>query len=62
VGSKERIFAFIERSVGAMTDPRLAALSRLFLTEFGERFRRAAAARHEFITPGGEAWWSTRRK
>jgi 3'-5' exoribonuclease len=44
-GKQGEDFAFIERSVGAMTDPRLAALSRLFLTEFGERFRRAAAAR-----------------
>ncbi len=39
-------FAFIEQSVAAMADPRLAALARLFLTEYGERFRRAAAARN----------------
>jgi len=39
-------FAFIEQSVGAIVDPRLAALARLFLVDFGERFRRAAAARN----------------
>ena len=39
-------FAFIEQGVEAMADPRLAALARLFLVDFGERFRRAAAARN----------------
>ncbi len=39
-------FAFIEQSVFALNDPRLATLGRAFLAEFGERFRRAAAARN----------------
>ncbi len=38
-------YAFIEQSIAALTDPRLAALGNLFLAEYGERFRRAAAAR-----------------
>ena len=39
-------FAFIEQSVASIADPRLGALTRLFLADFGERFRRAAAARN----------------
>ena len=39
-------FAFIEQSVAALADPRLLALSRLFLSEYGDRYRRAAAARN----------------
>lgn len=39
-------FAYIELAVSAIADPRLLALSRLFLTEYGERYRRAAAARN----------------
>lgn len=39
-------FAFIQQSVAAIADPRLAALARLFLVDFGDRFRRAAAARN----------------
>ena len=38
-------FAFITASVGAIADPRLHGLAQLFLTEYGARFRRAAAAR-----------------
>jgi len=36
----------IETLVSSIADPRLAALCRKFLDEFGERFARAAAARH----------------
>jgi 3'-5' exoribonuclease len=39
-------YADIERLVGSIQDPRLAALTHTFLSEYGERFRRAAAARH----------------
>ncbi len=35
----------VEASVANITDPRLRALCDLFLSEYGERFRRAAAAR-----------------
>ena len=45
-GKQAADFAFIEQSVGAIADPRLAALCRAFLAEFGDRFRRAAAARN----------------
>ena len=38
-------FAFIEQSIRQIADPRLAALGSMFLAEFGDRFRRAAAAR-----------------
>jgi 3'-5' exoribonuclease len=38
-------FAFVESTVGAMTDPRLRMLCQAFLREYGDRFRRAAAAR-----------------
>ena len=38
-------FAFIEQSIRAIADPRLAALCSMFLAEYGDRFRRAAAAR-----------------
>ena len=38
-------FAFIEESVASMGDPRLLGLARLFLAEYGARFRRSAAAR-----------------
>ena len=38
-------FAFIESAVTATADPRLRSLGQLFLTEYGARFRRAAAAR-----------------
>jgi 3'-5' exoribonuclease len=39
-------YADIEGIVGSIRDPRLAALTHAFLSEYGERFRRAAAARH----------------
>ena len=39
-------FDFIEQSVNGIADPRLKGLSGLFLTEFGDRFRRTAAARN----------------
>lgn len=38
-------YAFIETTVAAITDPRLAALGGLFLERFGERLRRTGAAR-----------------
>ena len=38
-------FECIVESVGSIADPRLMRLSRMFLDEFGPRFRRAAAAR-----------------
>ena len=50
-GSAERIrkqrqdYAVIEDRAAAIADPRLRELCRLFLEEFGERFRRAAGAR-----------------
>jgi 3'-5' exoribonuclease len=37
---------FIAQSVKTIVDPRLRALSEAFLSEFGERFRRTAAARN----------------
>src|SRR4051794_5539377 len=37
---------FIAKSVGAISDPRLKALCQALLSEFGERFRRTAAARN----------------
>jgi 3'-5' exoribonuclease len=40
-----RDFAAIVQGVSSISDPRLLGLSRLFLDEFGARFRRAAAAR-----------------
>jgi 3'-5' exoribonuclease len=36
---------FIVRSISAITDPRLRALAEIFILEWGDRFRRAAAAR-----------------
>ena len=38
-------YSYIEQSVAALTDPRLRSLGQAFLTEYGERFRRTAAAR-----------------
>lgn len=40
-----RDYADIQGLVASLADPRLQALSQLFLTDFGERFRRTAAAR-----------------
>jgi 3'-5' exoribonuclease len=39
-------FEFITQTVKSIVDPRLRALSDAFLSEFGERFRRTAAARN----------------
>lgn len=39
-------FAFIVQAIDAITDPRLSTLCRMFLTDFGDRYRRAAAARN----------------
>ncbi len=39
-------YAFIVQAVEAITDPRLAALCRMFLADFSERYRRSAAARN----------------
>jgi 3'-5' exoribonuclease len=38
-------FEVITSGISALLDPRLKALAELFLADFGERFRRAAAAR-----------------
>ncbi len=39
-------FENVRALVASMKDPRLRSLGEVFLTEFGARFRRAAAARH----------------
>ena len=39
-------FEFVRQTVSAIGDPRLRALGESFLSEFGERFRRTAAARN----------------
>lgn len=39
-------FEFIRDTVDALADPRLRRLGQLFLQEYGDRFRRAAAARN----------------
>ena len=41
-----RDFDFVRQSVAAIVDPRLKALCEVFLSEWGERFRRTAAARN----------------
>lgn len=41
----EKDFADVEKMLGEIADPRLKALCGLFLSEFGPRFRRSAAAR-----------------
>jgi 3'-5' exoribonuclease len=38
-------FDYIQNAVNSIQDPRLAGICKLFLADFGERFRRAAAAR-----------------
>jgi 3'-5' exoribonuclease len=38
-------FDLVSRRMAGLSDPRLRALAEAFLTEFGQRFRRAAAAR-----------------
>lgn len=38
-------FDFVSQRMGGLADPRLRALAESFLAEFGQRFRRAAAAR-----------------
>ena len=38
-------FAHLETAVASLGDPRLRGLAQLFLADFGDRFRRAAAAR-----------------
>lgn len=42
---QETDFEFIRTTVAGLGDPRLKGLATLFLTEFGDRFRRTAAAR-----------------
>jgi len=42
----EADFAVVVALIESVADPRLRGLGRLFLEEFGSRFRRAAAARH----------------
>ncbi len=39
-------FALIQAQIAGIADPRLRAIGELFLGEHGDRFRRAAAARH----------------
>ena len=41
----DRDWADVQEIVGALKDPRLRALCQTYLAEFGEKFRRAAAAR-----------------
>jgi 3'-5' exoribonuclease len=38
-------FEFVRQTVAGISDPRLLALGEAFLSEWGDRFRRAAAAR-----------------
>lgn len=38
-------FEFITATIASVLDPRLRALAQLFLADYGDRFRRAAAAR-----------------
>jgi 3'-5' exoribonuclease len=38
-------YAYLEATLSGLQDPRLNALARLFLADFGDRLRRAAAAR-----------------
>jgi 3'-5' exoribonuclease len=38
-------FAHIEQTVASLGDPRLRSLGQLFLADYGDRYRRAAAAR-----------------
>jgi 3'-5' exoribonuclease len=42
---QEADYAWIGEVVGEISDPRLQGVARLFLQDFGDRFRRAAAAR-----------------
>ena len=42
---QEEDYAFIEMTVAAMSDPRIAGLCEGFLEQFGERFKRTGAAR-----------------
>ncbi len=46
VAAVERDYAHVVGLVDSLRDPRLRALCRLFLEDFGQRFQRAAAARH----------------
>lgn len=46
IAAVERDFGDVIQLVGGIRDPRLHSLANLFLEEFGGRFRRAAAARH----------------
>ncbi|MDQ2867273.1 MAG: HD domain-containing protein [Verrucomicrobiota bacterium] len=39
-------YAFIEQTIASIADPRLRRICEMFLGEFGERFRRTAAARN----------------
>lgn len=45
MAAAERDWSDLQRLCGGISDPRLLALGELFLAEFGDRFRRAAAAR-----------------
>ena len=44
-GRQAADFSYLVETTRAIADPRLAALCGLFFTDFGDRFRRAAAAR-----------------
>jgi 3'-5' exoribonuclease len=46
IAAVERDFGDVVALAETIGDPRLKALARMFLEEFGSRFRRAAAARH----------------
>ena len=39
-------FGFVRQTVAGISDPRLVALGEAFLSEWGDRFRRTAAARN----------------
>lgn len=38
-------FAYIEKTMDSLADPRLRTLAQVFLADYGDRYRRAAAAR-----------------
>jgi len=45
-GKQNADWEFIEKAINTITDPRLRSLCEAFLKEWGERFRRTAAARN----------------
>src|ERR671928_225319 len=45
-GTRGTAYEFIQKTCATIVDPRLRALCQSFLKEWGERFRRTAAARN----------------